>query len=595
MRYFIPEWDDKVDPNYDFLKDRYSSEHLTPKKRDVYMWEIFGAQEVPFDGILVSLISVKDNGRKEKDIKKIGDLHKYLRLPEKIPILADCGAWGYIKEEKPRFGAIEVLEIYRELGVQEAVTVDHLVTSNTNAHERMKITRENGINGFKAWKKRYREDFDLLVSVQGLLPRDYLKMYCEYAKYGIDSFAFGGLARKPTHLIIEIIESLINEIKRKKNVERIHFFGLGRTKIFSKFKELEDLGISVSFDTASWLRRSWLSGEYFLADSNGLKRYTAIRVPMTDPNRSSFRGKRKLSADADMIGLKHLEDECLNALRSYEKGRRSLDEALSIMKRFNEKILVETEKFLKQKYGNLSEVKKEMKKKRNFYRDLEMKYRETLEERPWTKCDCKICRKIGIEVVLFRGNNRNRRRGFHNVYTMYHKFLKNPKIWKIKEVEKRTITSEELEALKGKVLIITQCTKKKIAYNAKIRVKAENMYQGRLFKLVKAYAKVKNFPLAVISAKYGLLWPNEIIEGYDEVLRTNVDIEKIKKIVNKRLFSILQKFDKIVVIAGEKYRKTLDELWDDRFVYVKSKGYADLCKILDGTIKKICECKLTDF
>ena len=114
MQYFIPEWDDKVDPNYDFLEDRYSSEHLTTKNRDVYMWEIFGAQEVPFDGILVSLISIKQNGRKEKDIKELGDLHKYLRLPKEIPIIADCGAWGYIKEEKPRFGAVEVLEIYKE-------------------------------------------------------------------------------------------------------------------------------------------------------------------------------------------------------------------------------------------------------------------------------------------------------------------------------------------------------------------------------------------------------------------------------------------------------------------------------------------------
>ena len=46
----------------------------------------------------------------------------------------------------------------------------------------------------------------------------------------------------------------------------------------------------------------------------------------------------------------------------------------------------------------------------------------TLEARPWEKCDCKICKDIGVEVIIFRGNNRNRRRGFHNLY-VYNKHL----------------------------------------------------------------------------------------------------------------------------------------------------------------------------
>lgn len=45
--------------------------------------------------------------------------------------------------------------------------------------------------------------------------------------------------------------------------------------------------------------------------------------------------------------------------------------------------------------------------------------RETLEARPWRSCPCDICRRDGIQVVIFRGNNRNRRRGFHNTYVFY--------------------------------------------------------------------------------------------------------------------------------------------------------------------------------
>ena len=48
--------------------------------------------------------------------------------------------------------------------------------------------------------------------------------------------------------------------------------------------------------------------------------------------------------------------------------------------------------------------------------DLETAYRQVLVERPWERCDCEICRSIGIHVILFRGAERNRRRGFHNVY-----------------------------------------------------------------------------------------------------------------------------------------------------------------------------------
>ncbi len=43
----------------------------------------------------------------------------------------------------------------------------------------------------------------------------------------------------------------------------------------------------------------------------------------------------------------------------------------------------------------------------------------TLEDRPWEKCGCEICQRWGIEVIIFRGNNRNRRRGFHNTYVFY--------------------------------------------------------------------------------------------------------------------------------------------------------------------------------
>ena len=55
-------------------------------------------------------------------------------------------------------------------------------------------------------------------------------------------------------------------------------------------------------------------------------------------------------------------------------------------------------------------------------RKHEKAYRRTLSDRPWQKCECPICQEYGIEVIIFRGNNRNRRRGFHNAGVFYKKF-----------------------------------------------------------------------------------------------------------------------------------------------------------------------------
>ena len=94
------------------------------------------------------------------------------------------------------------------------------------------------------------------------------------------------------------------------------------------------------------------------------------------------------------------------------------------------------------------------------------------------------------------------------------------------------------------------------------------------------------FDYVIISAKYGLIFPNEIIEGYEKVLQTSEDVERIRPIVEEKLKPILDKYEKILVIAGEKYRETLRNLWDERFITVKSKGYGDLCSIIKQAIPR---------
>jgi hypothetical protein len=55
-------------------------------------------------------------------------------------------------------------------------------------------------------------------------------------------------------------------------------------------------------------------------------------------------------------------------------------------------------------------------------------YRETLEDRPWRACSCGICEHVGIDVAVFRGAERNKRRGFHNLYVFNQRLRRELKV-----------------------------------------------------------------------------------------------------------------------------------------------------------------------
>src|SRR5262249_25751211 len=119
--------------------------------------------------------------------------------------------------------------------------------------------------------------------------------------------------------------------------------------------------------------------------------YTAIRVPQVDGNR-----QLRLAIRAGKIAqgeARKLEQRCLKLLGAYDAGLESLDDVLSALRDYEVLCGV---------LGCRTE-----------------EYRPTLEAQPWKKCPCDVCRGIGYHVALFRGAERNRRRGFHNVWTFY--------------------------------------------------------------------------------------------------------------------------------------------------------------------------------
>lgn len=390
MRFFMPEWDDKIDPNYDFINDEHSSEHYKDiKSNDCYMWDVFGIEKVPFDGSLVSITTIKRNKRKYKSIEKMG-IHAYLGLPKEFPIMGDCGAYSYLKKEYPDYTTSDLLKTYRDLGFDYGVSIDHLVVPATkhDKERRMKITFDNGVEAFEEWKEKYQNDFQLLVAIQGDTISDYMNMYRAYLEHGVEHMAFGGLVRETTLVINRLLDAIIKDLKESTiKPKYLHFFGVARYAIISKFKEIEKLGVEVAFDSASYLRSAWLASpaaekNYITSGGHG---YSAIRIP------EILKGARKHSLNQDDIT--EIGDECLILLRQYERREIPIDTLIPVLT----KLINIT--------GN--------------YSNLLPNYIRLLKERPWEKCGCDICKHAGIETTIFRGSNRNKRRGFHNVYTFY--------------------------------------------------------------------------------------------------------------------------------------------------------------------------------
>jgi hypothetical protein len=113
---------------------------------------------------------------------------------------------------------------------------------------------------------------------------------------------------------------------------------------------------------------------------------------------------------ASIETLRQLEEAALSSLRKFDEGRLAIDETLAALTAYD--LLLELPRD-----GKVDAVQatKRMNKHAQMYRVL-------LEDRPWQQCGCEICSNIGVEVVIFRGNDRNRRRGFHNTYVFNQRF-----------------------------------------------------------------------------------------------------------------------------------------------------------------------------
>jgi hypothetical protein len=373
IRYFIPEWDDLVNPRYDFENDLHPEGTGDGYDFATYSHQLY--ESPPYDGILISKIVVEMKKSKKAIFERLG-VHRYLRVPREFPIMGDCGAFGYITEEVPPYQTDEILDYYQRLDFDFGVSIDHLIVNGVLKREvcllldkkgeikkiseeqytkllesgeatevksikrqlslfesgpylcrqeiidedernrRYEITINNARDFIEGHRKGgYR--FTPIGAAQGWSPDSYADAVADYQKMGYKYIALGGLVRTTSADIIRVLEA-INKILNKGT--QLHLFGVARP---DAIEEMHRLGVT-SVDSASFLRRAWLgaSANYHMLQ----EKYAAIRIPQAE---KSPRAKKMVrEGKISLEGVKKLEEKCLRLVRSYDRKGCELDEVL---------------------------------------------------------------------------------------------------------------------------------------------------------------------------------------------------------------------------------------------------------------------------
>jgi len=127
MKFFFPDSQDQVDPSFNFETEQRSELRLRHRD-DHYAHEEF--ENTPFDGILLSMAMV-ESGRytlpQKHRLYRMG-IRRFFRLEgTRLETMGDCGAFSYVREDKPPYSVGQVINFYDELGLDYGISVDHVI------------------------------------------------------------------------------------------------------------------------------------------------------------------------------------------------------------------------------------------------------------------------------------------------------------------------------------------------------------------------------------------------------------------------------------------------------------------------------------
>lgn len=410
MKFIFADSLDFVDPAYDFVADR-SSASRKPYWDDAYPHEILGY--APYDGILVSRgivgdhrISGKYSQAQAMRFRRVG-AREFLRLNSPkfadLQLFGDCGAFTYANQYEPPYTPADTVAFYDDCGFTHGCSVDHII-----------FDFEEGLKGLEGGSDEARRRYDLTLSnarsfldearqsgrftpmgvVQGWSPTSMAAAARSLKVMGYRYIAIGGMVP----LKSDQIKACLQEIRDAAPDLEMHVLGFAKANEIGSFAPFN----ITSFDTTSPLIRAFKDAKqnyYLRTASETLNYYTAIRIPQAIENARLQRLVREGTFRSE--DLTRLEGEALSSLRAFDRRECKVTDVLTPVLRYN--AVVATDR----PYEEVADTPT-MKK-------LEVAYRRTLQDRPWERCACPICQSAKVEVAIFRGSNRNKRRGIHNL------------------------------------------------------------------------------------------------------------------------------------------------------------------------------------
>lgn len=396
MKFYFPDSQDQIDPSFDFHSEKRSI-HRVRQRDDRYAHEIL--KPSPYSGLLVSKpivdglpgVSGKYTIAQRNRLYREG-VRRFFRLDQadiSLDIMGDCGAFAYVREADPAYSVDEVIDFYEGCGFDSGVSVDHVIfgfdadldDSPSDVPAEWQDRQHLTLRLAEEFLTRHEErqcSFEPLGVAQGWSPQSYAKAVRRLQEIGFQRIAMGGMVPLKTP---EIQASLRATKETLRNGTHLHLLGVTRTAHAHEFAQY---GVT-SFDSTSPFMQAFKDDRdnYYTLDRS----YVAVRVPQADGN--THLRKLVAAGEVDQQRARRLEKACLRKIRDLASGSAETSAVVDTIHQYSELL------------GDR--------------KDRTAQYSETLEARPWEQCSCEVCKDIGIDVILFRGAERNRRRGFHNL------------------------------------------------------------------------------------------------------------------------------------------------------------------------------------
>jgi hypothetical protein len=406
LKFFFPDAQDFVDPSFDFIAESHARGRMRLRD-DRYAHEVFDTP--PFDGLLVSK-AIVEGAPGAPGKYSLAQRHRLLRtgareffrlgdraITARLKTIGDCGAFSYVREHSPPFSVSSVVDFYTNCDFDFGISVDHVILEYDSQFDSRKQGAPVPPDGIKERqeitlqlaKEFLRERtavngrFEPVGVAQGWSPRSYTRAVSALQRMGYRYIALGGMVPMKTPDIHEVLEQVATV---RSTSTKLHLLGVTRIESMRKFASL---GVA-SFDTTSPFRRAFKDAteNYFTPSRN----FTALRVPQVEGNRRLHILVQ--AGKIDQTRARKLERDCLSIIRAFGRREAEKEEVLELLTAYHTLS------------GDLDT-------------DRIAQYADTLDARPWECCTCDVCKSVGIEVIIFRGSERNKRRGFHNIWVSH--------------------------------------------------------------------------------------------------------------------------------------------------------------------------------